>query len=169
MRRCLTILLSQLIQSAPHQIYQKEIKMHNRKTAMLSLEIKNIDELCEINEYKPLKMQRRAHDSVKKYLLVGGGYGGGKSCFLVNIALNHMLQFPKSRVLLARQCLSSLKKTTLLTLLDWFPEDLVKIHHRHDSRIELKNGSVLYYSGLGDDKSSLKKHLSSEFSLVLFF
>lgn len=105
-------------------------------------EIREIDNLFSINGYKPIKSQQKAHESSTKFLLIGGGYGGGKSCFLANHALYHMLRFPKSRVLLARQYLSALKKSTLLTLLEWIPEDLVKIHHKHDSKIELRIGGL---------------------------
>jgi len=129
------------------------------------MKVRTIDDLEQVNNYRPLPKQREFHERPEKYVLLSGGYGSSKSCALVNHVIFKMLQHPGSRVLLARQIGVSLKKSTLEELFKWLPRDLIKSHNKHDFRIELKNGSVLYYSGLGDEKA-LDKLLSTEFSLV---
>ncbi len=51
--------------------------------------------------------------------------------------------------------LSSLKRTTLISLAMFWPEEAIKRHHQSDGVIELVNGSLLYYMGL---RPSAKKN-----------
>ncbi len=70
------------------------------------------------------------------------------SVWLVMELLRLLLKYPGNVGLLCRWELSSLKRTTLITLLMFWPEAVIQRHHKGDGVIELPNGSVLYYMGL---------------------
>jgi phage terminase large subunit len=128
------------------------------------VKVETIDGLRTLNGYVPTAKQREAHDAPERYVLFGGAMGGGKSAWLVNEALFHCLRYPGARVYLARYELSSFKKTTLLTLLNFLPTELVKKHNRSEESIRFQNGSEIYYGGLGDDLRKIEKLKSMELS-----
>jgi len=110
------------------------------------------------------KKQLQAHNSKETFLLYGGAMGGGKTAFLVNEAIFHCLQYPGARVYLCRHELTSFKKTTYLELEKFLPIDLVIKHNRSDCFIMFKNGSAIYYGGLGDDRKAIERLKSMELS-----
>jgi hypothetical protein len=73
---------------------------------------------------------------------------GGKSVWLVMELLRLLCKYPGNVGLLCRWELAALKRTTLITLGLFWPEDAIKFHHKGDGIIELVNGSRLYYLGL---------------------
>jgi len=114
--------------------------------------------------YKPTRKQLKAHRSKASYILFGGSVGGAKTTWLVNEAIAHCLKYPGARGFLARHQLTSFRKTTLITLLDWLPLEWISQHHKSENYIELKNGSRIYYGGLGDDIRAIEKLKSLELS-----
>lgn len=145
------------------QIHNKT-KRINRIT-QIQPQIGNITDLNSINGYRPTRKQLQAHRTRATYILFGGAMGGGKSAWLCNESIFHCLKYPGSRVYLARNELASLKKTTLITLMDFLPYSLVKKHNRSDSFIHFKNDSIIFYGGLGDDIRSIEKLKSMELSM----
>jgi phage terminase large subunit len=128
------------------------------------IRVETIEDLRPLNGYVPTVKQRLAHDAEERYVLFGGAMGGGKSAWLVNEAIFHCLKYVGARVYLARYELSSFKKTTLLTLTNFLPTELVKKHNRSEECIRFQNGSELYYGGLGDDLRKIEKLKSMELS-----
>ena len=114
--------------------------------------------------YKPTRKQLKAHKSRAKFVLFGGSVGGAKTTWLVNEAISHCLKYPGARGYVARHQLTSFKKTTLITLLEWLPTEWIRQHHRSENYIEFNNGSCIYYGGLGDDIRAIEKLKSLELS-----
>jgi hypothetical protein len=100
------------------------------------------------DKYKPIPKQQQASDCTARYIFYGGAMRGGKSVWLVMELLRLLLKYPGNVGLLCRWELSSLKRTTLVKLWEFWPEKAIKRHHRGDGVIELVNGSLLYYMGL---------------------
>jgi len=117
-----------------------------------------------MKKYQMTKKQKLAHDAKEKHLMFGGAVGGGKSVWLVNECNLHCLKYPGARVYLCRHQLTSLRKTTLLTLEEWLPMEYIVQHHRTHHYFKYRNGSYLYYGGLGDDLKAIEKLKSMELS-----
>ena len=114
--------------------------------------------------YQPTKKQTEAHTTAATYILFGGAVGGGKTAWLCNEAIQHCLQYAGARVFLTRHQLTSFRKTTLLTLLEFIPGEFVIQHNKTEHAFYFQNGSVLYYGGLGDDMKAIEKLKSMELS-----
>ncbi len=117
--------------------------------------------------YKPNAKQTEAHYATDRYrnVLYGGAVGGGKSYWLCQMAISHILKYPGSLVCLVRKHLSKFKNSTLVTLLDILPVKLIKSHNQQDGRIEIINGSVINYGGVGTPEE-VQKIGSTEYSLI---
>lgn len=114
--------------------------------------------------YKPTKKQKQAHNAEAAYLLFGGAVGGGKSAWVCNEAIYHCLKYPGARVFLARHELTSFKKTTYITLMDFLPLEFVSQHNKSNCFITFHNGSQIFYGGLGDDIRAIERLKSMELS-----
>lgn len=143
-----------------------KLKAQTRSTASTSrVSISSIEDMQPINGYVPTRKQRQAHRTRATYVLYGGSVGGGKTAFIVNESIFHCLKYPGARVLMCRNELVSFRRTTLLTLLDFLPLQLVLEHNKTECVFHFKNGSQLYYTGLGDDINSIQKLKSMELSM----
>lgn len=116
-------------------------------------------------KYKPLPKQAEFHASNAKYRYFGGGFGNGKTQAGCAEAFMLAMEYPGSVGLIARKTRPELISTTLHSFLhggggnpdsDWpgVPQELIKSHNKSQSRIELVNGSVIWYWPL-DDPSKL--------------
>lgn len=90
--------------------------------------------------------------STQKEVLASGGFGSSKSTILCYACIKQAC-IPNNVVLLVRKTLVSLKKTTLLTLLNGenpiLPPNSYK-HNKSEGVIELNGGGTILYSGLDD-------------------
>lgn len=117
-----------------------------------------------MKKYKATEKQTLAHESASAYVLFGGAVGGGKTVWLVNECILHCMENAGARVYLCRHQLTSLRKTTLLTLEEWLPAEYIEQHHRTQHYFRFRNGSMLFYGGLGDDITAIEKLKSMELS-----
>jgi len=141
------------------RIKQRAMRLPGNEQPVQARSIQSIDDL-----YSPTPKQRMAHETPERFVLYGGSMGSGKSAWLSCEAIFHCLKWAHSRIYLCRFNLSSFRKTTLLTLESFLPDDYVKRHNRNESFIEFKNGSRIFYGGLGDDLKKIEKLKSMELS-----
>jgi len=114
--------------------------------------------------YVPTEKQAEAHQNGARFVLYGGAMRGGKSVWGCNEGLQLSLEYPGNRGLVCRWELPSLKRTTLTTLFEFLPDELIKHHNRQDGIIELLNGSSILYMGLkpSSEHSALERLKSLE-------
>lgn len=105
----------------------------------------------------PLPTQKRFHKSGKKYRLLAGGFGTGKTTTLCLEVIKQAFKYPKNYILLGRKDLGELKSTTLKELLDILPVEVIKEHNRQERVIRLVNGTEIYYMNLDDSREASEK------------
>lgn len=113
--------------------------------------------------YEALPRQAIFHAAPEMFKLYGGAMGGGKSYALCAeaIALSH--DYPGNRGYLCRHELVSFKRTTLMTLHALLEQSgLIQQHHQSDHYFLLRNGSMIFYGGLGDDVKAIERLKSLE-------
>ena len=110
----------------------------------------------------PTERQRLAFEAPETFILYGGAMGGGKTTWLAAYAVELSMRYRGNVGYLCRHELRSFKRTTLRTLLEHMPWELVAQHHRTENFIRFKNGSVLFYGGLGDDERAIDRLKSME-------
>ena len=119
------------------------------------------------NTYVPTEKQKLAHSLPQRYKLFGGAMGGGKSRYLCEEAKELCMEYPGNRVLMARYHLSDFKNTTLKTLLECLPGEIIDNHNKAEGVITLINGSEIIYMGLAEEQS-VSKLKSMELGAFLF-
>lgn len=121
--------------------------------------------------------QRQVIDLIRDYdyslgnleILLSGSYGSAKSILLAHIAIRHCLEFPKSRVCVARRALPDVKKTIWREITDHMGDDLIEGKHytfnRSEMVIRFRNGSEIVAASWADRKYS--KFRSLKFSMLI--
>ena len=107
--------------------------------------------------YMPTPRQCLAHQAQETNVLFGGAVGGGKSVWLCNEGLQLSLDYPGNAGYLARHELTSFEKTTLQTLWQFLPPEIIKTHDKQYHIVTLVNNSVIMYGGLGDDQKAIER------------
>jgi hypothetical protein len=107
-------------------------------------------------DYLPSEKQILAHRLPNKYKMYGGAVGGGKTYWLCAEAIFHAVNYPGNRILMCRHHLSNFRNSTLVTLMKLLPANLIKRHNSQLCEIELINGSVILYMGLGSPEEKQK-------------
>jgi phage terminase large subunit len=114
--------------------------------------------------YSALPKQAEFHGSNAKYRFFGGGFGNGKTSAGVAEALALSIEYPGTVGVIMRKTRPELLATTMLTFWEGgggdpdsgdftgCPQELVKSHNKSQSKIELINGSIIYYWPLDDAK-----------------
>lgn len=110
-------------------------------------------------EGRPLPKQSEFHKdrNEKKYRLIAGGFGTGKTLSLCLEVIKEAVAINNNYILLGRKDLGELKSTTLKELLDLLPEILIEDHNKQERTIRLANGSEIYYMNLDDSREATEK------------
>jgi phage terminase large subunit len=108
------------------------------------------------NNYIPTPTQEKAHRATQRYKLFGGAMGGGKSKWLCEEIKELSMQFPGNRGVICRYHLSDFKNSTLKTLLETIPQELILNHNLAEHTITLVGGSEIIYLGLSEEENVSK-------------
>ncbi len=113
--------------------------------------------------YEARPRQQKFHQAPETFKLYGGAMGGGKTYALCAEAIALSCDYPGNRGYICRHELKSFKKTTYIVLNEMLEKSgLIEKHHQTDNYYLLRNGSMIMYGGLGDDKRSIEKLKSME-------
>jgi hypothetical protein len=107
--------------------------------------------------YRPFSQQIKAHTAKERFVCYGGAFGGGKTIWLVNEAIQLCLDYPGNVGYICRNELPAFRRSVLIELEKFIPVDILEQHHQTENYFKLKNGSILFYGGLGDDKAGLAR------------
>lgn len=113
--------------------------------------------------YEATDRQDLFHHALEMFKLYGGAMGGGKTVAICaeGIALSN--DYPGNRGYLCRHTLTSFKKTTFLVLDAMLQRSgLIAKHNQSDHFYALRNGSIIFYGGLGDDTNAIEGLKSME-------
>lgn len=119
-------------------------------------------EVIRVESYIPEPRQLKAHLTQATYPLYGGAMRGGKTTWLVNSGIQLSMMFPGNRGYLCRHELEEFKRSTLKEVEKWMDPALYLYHNKSEKLFKFRNGSELYYGGLGDDQRGLDKLKSME-------
>jgi phage terminase large subunit len=113
--------------------------------------------------YEATERQMLFHASSAQYKLYGGAMGGGKTFALCAEGIALSIDYPGNRGYLCRHTLTSFKKTTFIVLDEMLQRSgLIVKHHQSDHIYSLRNGSTIFYGGLGDDTNAIERLKSME-------
>jgi len=87
------------------------------------------------------------NDFDNSFILLSGAYRSGKSEIGARMALRHALCFPMSKVGIFRQHLASLKRSTLVTVLELIHPTWLKYFSNTNLQAEFINGSTISFIG----------------------
>ena len=108
------------------------------------------------SDYEPSETQIKAHKAPHRYKLFGGAMGGGKSRWLCEEAKELCMAYPGNRGIMCRYHLSDFKNSTLKTLLECVPPELIKSHNQAENTIKFINGSEIIYMGMSEETNIAK-------------
>ena len=115
-----------------------------------------------ISSADPTPRQLEASLSPARYILYGGAMGGAKTAWLCNCGVTLSAGVPGNRGYMCRHELHEFKRSTLLELHKWLDPALLLFHNKSDHLFKFKNGSELFYGGLGDDDRAIERLKSME-------
>lgn len=87
------------------------------------------------------------YDFDNSFILLSGAFRSGKSEIGARCAIRHALCFPQSKVGIFRQHLASLKRSTLMTVLELIHPSWLKYFSNTQLTLELVNGSTISFVG----------------------
>lgn len=97
-------------------------------------------------EYTPKQIEA-FHDFTSAFILLSGSYRSGKTEILARAAIRHCLVFPSAKVGIFRAYLASLKKSTLLTVLELIHPSWIESWSNTELIARFVNGSTLSFIG----------------------
>lgn len=103
-----------------------------------------------VNNYEPTATQTIAHRANNRYKLFGGAMGGGKTRWLCEEAKDLSINYPGNRGVMCRWHLQDFKNSTLKTLEECLPSELIYSHNMAKHTITLINGSEIIYMGMSE-------------------
>lgn len=107
--------------------------------------------------YKPHPRQVLAHSAPERFILYGGAFGGGKTIWLVNESIQLCLDYPGNVGYICRNELPAFRRSVLIELERYIVPQILDQHHQTENYFRFKNGSMLFYGGLGDSVSGLQR------------
>jgi phage terminase large subunit len=109
-----------------------------------------------VSSYLPTATQSVAHKAKNRYKLFGGAMGGGKTRWLCEEAKDLSMSYPGNRGVMCRWHLADFKNSTLKTLEECFPPEIIVSHNLAEHTITLINGSEIIYLGLSEAENVSK-------------
>lgn len=103
-----------------------------------------------VSTYQPTTTQVIAHRAKNRYKLFGGAMGGGKTRWLCEEAKDLSMSYPGNRGVMCRWHLADFKNSTLKTLEECFPPEIIASHNLAEHTIRLINGSEIIYMGMSE-------------------
>lgn len=97
-------------------------------------------------EYSPGQLEA-FHDYKNSFILLSGAYRSGKSEIGSRMAIRHAMFFPNSKVGVFRAHLASLRKSTLVSVLELLHPSWIKTWSNTYLQAELLNGSTVSFIG----------------------
>ena len=113
-----------------------------------------------------LPNQKELIECRDKHVLAAGSLGWGKTDWLMVQLILEAVSFPNNVILLGRKTLSSLKKSTLVSLFDIIDPKLIKRHDRQGQTIEFLNDSKVFYMQLDESREAMQKVKSMNIGAV---
>lgn len=98
--------------------------------------------------YSPKPKQLIAHQCKEPYVLFGGAMGGGKSWWLCAEAITNAIIYAGNRMVIVRETLAILRKTTMVTFAKVCPPSLLIGGKITNYEARFKNGSVIIFMGI---------------------
>ncbi len=86
-----------------------------------------------------------------------GAFGGGKTIWLVNEGIQLSLDYPGNVGYICRHELPAFRRSVLIELEGYIHSSILDQHHQTENYFRFKNGSMIFYGGLGDDKAGLQR------------
>ena len=83
--------------------------------------------------------------------------GGGKTIWLVNESIQLCLDYPGNVGYICRHELPAFRRSVLMELERFVHPAILEQHHQTENYFKFKNGSMLFYGGLGDDRAGLAR------------
>lgn len=105
---------------------------------------------------EPLPTQKRFHKSKKRYRLLAGGFGTGKTTSLC-IEMVKDIAIPFNYIMAGRKDLGEFINTTLQELLSLVPAEMIIQHDKSRHIIEFVNGTKLLYMNLDDGRAAVER------------
>ena len=87
----------------------------------------------------------------------GGAFGGGKTLWLVNESIQLCLDYPGNVGYICRNELPAFRRSVLIEMEKYIHPGILEQHHQTENYFKFKNGSMLFYGGLGDSVSGLQR------------
>ena len=113
----------------------------------------------------PLPTQQLFHQSPKKFRLLAGAFGTGKTTSIC-IEVQKDIAMPNNLILMGRKDMQEFKSTTLQELLDITPPALIENHNKDLNLITYINGSKIKYENLDITKGAFDKIKSHNLGAV---
>jgi phage terminase large subunit-like protein len=111
--------------------------------------------VVDLRNYRPTPSQARFLRSRDRFVLFAGGYGSGKTRAGAEKAVRLALHNPGCTGLMVGPTWQMTTRLTLDAFLSACPPALIREHHKSERRIELVNGSRIYF-GSADKPGSLE-------------
>lgn len=107
------------------------------------------------DKYQPFAEQKLAHKALAKYRYVQGGFGSGKTKWMVWEVIDNCMRFQKGRWLIARDTVQDLEDSTKHDFFEECPPELILSYRKKLNQVIMQNGSeIIFRSFRGYNPSS---------------
>lgn len=106
--------------------------------------------VIDLSDYKPLEWQKELHNSDATFKCAIGGFGSGKTRWLIEECLYLLLKYPHNYGVIMRKTYPELDDTTKKMFLDRVPKQLIRDERHTRREYEFINGSVVVFRAFND-------------------